>query len=380
MLVTAAALALIIQSEAVSEIRDWDDVLDTEIGSEWTGPHREYDFWIGEWDANWRGREEDGLHHVANGNHQRHRVFPVLGGKAIIELAQPMEQPSGEARGRGFSIRYYDEAREHWVMAQHWPNPQFDGVAFLDQLTGRSDHGRIMVYSSALQQTSDAGNPNIRRYQFSDITADRFRWDGANTTDNGNSWTTWMVVDFDRTGTQPDLPGTSEAFPGQEEDLLCTSAPHGALDTLEGVWSGTALSPDGSSEPARLTGTRMLDGCAVLVVFERPDSGYRSFTFWSYAPLFQRWFALYLNNQPGEGHRYYAGSLAEEGAWFGALPGAAITDETTPFIGNAGGDLTDAPARIGWTALEDHHVVFRVEVRGGDGEYAMRREYEMRRE
>ena len=36
--------------------------------------------------------------------------------------------------------------------------------------------------------------------------------------------------------------------------------------------------------------------------------------------------------------------------------------------------------RISWTTLEDDHVVFRVEVRGGDGAYAMRREYGMRRE
>lgn len=380
MLVTAAALMLLIQSEAVAEVRDWDDVLDTEIGAEWTGPHREYDFWIGEWDANWRGREEGGLHHVAEGRHQRHLVFPVLGGKAIIELAEPMDQPAGEARGRGFSIRYYDDTRDRWVMAQHWPNPGFDGAGFLDQLTGRSDHGRIIVYSSALQQTSDARHPTIRRYQFSDIAGDRFRWDGANTSDNGDSWTTWMVVDFDRTGPQPDLPATSEAFPGQDEDLLCTGTPHGALDGLEGVWTGTALSPDSTTEPARLTGTRLLDGCGVLVVFERPESGYRSFTFWSYSPLFQRWFALYLNNQRGEGHRYYAGVNAAEGEWFGALPGAAIADETTPYIGNAAGDTSGASARIGWTTLEDDHVVFRVEVRDGDGAYAMRREYEMRRE
>lgn len=380
MLVTAAALALFIQSGAAPEVRDWDDVLDTEIDAEWAGAHREYDFWIGEWDANWRGREEEGLHHVADGTHQRHFVFPVLGGKAIVELAQPIEQDAGEAAGRGFSIRYYDEARGQWVMAQHWPNPQFDGVAFLDQLTGQSDHGRIMVYSSALRQTSDAENPTIRRYQFSDIAADRFRWDGANTTTNGDNWTTWMVVDFDRTGPQPDLPDTSGSFPGQDEDLLCASAPHGALDGIEGVWSGTALSPDGTNEPARLTGTRMLDGCAVLVVFERPDSGYRSFTFWSYSPIFQRWFALYLNNQPGEGHRYYAGANAAEGEWFGAVPGAAITSETTPFIQNAAGDTSNAPARIGWSTLDGDHVVFRVEVRGGDGEYAMRREYDLTRD
>lgn len=376
MLVAVTALALLVQSD---EPRDWDDVLDTEIGAEWAGAHREYDFWIGEWDANWRGREEDGLHHVAQGRYQHHLVFPVLGGKAIVELAQPANQPEGEAAGRGFSIRYYDEARERWVMAQHWPNPQFDGVAFLDQLTGQSDHGRIMVYSSALQQTSDSESPTLRRYQFSDIAQDRFRWDGANTTDHGDSWTTWMVVDFDRTGPQPDLPATT-AFPGQDDDLLCTDEPHGALDGLEGNWSGRALSPGGASEPARLTGTRMLDGCGMLVVFERPESGYRSFTFWSYSPIFQRWFALYLNNQPGEGHRYYAGGAAEAGAWFGALPGAAISDETTPFIRNAGGDTSGAPARISWTTLEDDLVVFRVEVRGEDGDYTMRREYGMTRD
>lgn len=376
-MITAVLLALLVQS---GEVRDWDGVLDTEIREDWDGEHRQFDFWIGEWEANWRGREEDGLHHVADGRHQRHLVFPVLGGKAIVELARPPGHAVGEAAGRGFSIRYFDEARERWVMAQHWPNPRFDGVAFLDQLTGREDHGRIILWSSDLRPPPEGEAPQIRRYQFSDIAADRFRWDGANTADGGDSWATWMVVDFDRTGPQPDLPATDAAFPGQDEDLLCTAAPHGALDGLEGVWSGTALSPDGSIEPARMTATRLLDGCALMTVFERPEAGYRSLTFWSYAPVFERWFALYLNNQPGEGHRYYAGDAAGEGVWLYALPAAAIADETTAFIGNASADLSDMPARIGWPALGVEEATFRVETRGDNGTLAMRREYRLTRE
>lgn len=377
MLVAVTALALLVQTD---EPRDWDDVLDTQVSANWSGVHREYDFWIGEWDANWRGREEDGLHHVDEGTHQFHRVFPVLGGKALVELAQPRDQEAGVAAGRGFSIRYYDETRERWVMAQHWPNPQFDGVAFLDQLTGQSDHGRVMVYSSALRQSSDAQTHTIRRYQFSDIADGRFRWDGANTTDDGDSWSTWMVVDFDRTGPQPDLPATADGFPGQDESLLCTDGPHGALNGIEGDWSGTALSPDGTREPARVTATRMLDGCGLLVVFERADSGYRSLTFFSYTPIFQRWIGLYLNNQPGEGHRYYVADHAGESEWFGSLPSVAIRDETTPFIANARADLIEPAAQIGWTTLEENRAVFRVETRDDEGDYAMRREYELTRD
>jgi hypothetical protein len=361
--------------------RDWDDVLGTTITEEWQDPqHRQYDFWVGEWDANWRGRDEDGLDHVEDGSHTHQFVLPILDGKAVMELAMPRDLTPGIGQGRGFSLRYYDEENDRWIMAQHWPNPQFDGVAFLDQLTGVERFGRIMVYSPDLRRSTPEGEPQIRRYTFSDIREDAFRWDGSNTVDRGDSWVTWMAVDFRELDPVVDLPTASEPLPGYNEGLLCTDEAHRALDGLIGVWSGTAVSSTGLVEPAQVTAGQMLDGCGVVVAFERPESGYRAATFWSLSPLVERWFVLYLNNQPGQGHRYYSAQTADEGVGFNLHPGVNIVDGETPYISNARDDISGSLQRIVWSEIEDSKISFRVDTRqNGDAEWQMHREYRMER-
>ncbi|MEE2567088.1 hypothetical protein [Hyphobacterium marinum] len=349
--------------------RTWDEVLGTEVTEDWqSAEHRQYDFWTGRGEGNWRPREEAGLGHVEDGQRQRHYVFPALDGKAIIEIAEPRDLTPGEAQGRGFSIRYYNEAAGRWVMAQHWPNPQFDGIVFLDQLTGEEHHGRIAVYSADMRAQTPEGEPQIRRYQFSDIRADGFRWDGANTADGGETWRTWMVVDFQRLGDMPSLPAAGEPLPGYSEGLLCQTEPHGALDGLVGEWSGEAVSANGDVEPARFTAGHMLDGCAIAGVIERPESGYRGLLAWSYTPILQRWIAFYLNNTPRSPHLYFASETAGEGASFFQLP-AVIADERTPFITNARAGEDTARARTVWETLNEAELVWRVEYRGQDGNW-----------
>lgn len=363
------------------DVRDWDDVLGTRITEEWDSPpHRQYDFWVGEWDANWRPRQEDGLDHVEDGNHTHQFVMPVLDGKAVMELAMPRDLTPGQAQGRGFSLRYYDEQNDRWIMAQHWPGPPSDGFAFLDQLTGTERFGRIMVYSPDLRRTTPDGDPQIRRYTFSDIREDAFRWDGANTVDRGNNWFTWMAVDFREIDPDVDLPAADQPLPGYNEGLLCTDDAHRAMDGLIGTWSGSAISPDGSEETAHITAGRMLDGCGLIVAFERPQSGYRSLTFWSWSPQIERWFVLYLNNQPGQGHRYYSAQTAGEGIAFHLNPAVNIIDAETPYLIHAQDDLSGSLQRIRWLEISDDGLTFRIDTRGAaDDDWQMRREYSVQR-
>jgi len=368
--------ALIAQDE---DVRDWGDVLGTEIAEEWNTPiHRQFDFWVGEWDANWRGQEEDGLDHVEVGSGSRQLVLPILDGKAVMELAMPSELTPGEGQGHGFSLRYYDIENERWIMAQHWPNPQYDGVAFLDQLTGVERFGRIMVFSPDLRRTTPEGDPQIRRYTFSDIREDAFRWDGANTIDHGSRWLTWMAVDFRETDPVVHMPPSDQPLPGYNEGLLCTDDTHRGMDGVVGLWSGVATSANGNEEPAHISASQMLDGCGVMVAFERPDSAYRSVTFWSWSPVVERWFALYLNNQPGQGHRYYSAETAGEGVGFNYHPGVNIVDAETPYLANAQDDISDALQRIRWLEIGETELVFRVESRPSENAvWQMRREYRM---
>ncbi|WP_420433113.1 hypothetical protein [Hyphobacterium sp.] len=371
------AAALLVQDAP----RDWDELFDTQIEAQWEDPnHRQYDFWIGEWNANWRPRDADGLGHAPEGTRTHQYVVPILGGKAIMELAMPWEITPGVAQGRGFSLRYYDEANQRWIMAQHWPNPQFDGVAFLDQLTGADDFGRIMVYSASIRPRQPDDPQQHRRYTFSDIREDAFRWEGANTADGGQTWTTWNVVEFRELDPMVDLPGADQPLPGYHEGLLCTDDAHRAMDPVVGEWSGTAVADDGSEQPAHLTAGRMLDGCAIAAVFERPEADYRAATFWSWSPVVGRWYGLYLNNQPGDGHRYYVSETAGEGAEFRLNPAAAIPDGEAPFISGWRADTSGSLQRVEWVEIAADRLVFRIETRpDADSVWALAREYRLDR-
>ncbi|MEO1137700.1 MAG: hypothetical protein AAFW68_14040, partial [Pseudomonadota bacterium] len=163
--------------------RSWAEALGADIAAPYDAPqHRAFDFWIGEWEANWRGRPQGEFYHQKEGSWTRQRVFPVLNGKALIELAWARDNPN-EASQRGFSIRYFDPARARWVMAQNWPSAGGQGSAFTDQLIGEEHLGRLTMYSITQRPGADGELvTQHRRYNFTDVRpGTSFRWDGSNT-------------------------------------------------------------------------------------------------------------------------------------------------------------------------------------------------------
>lgn len=375
----ACATATDVTRNAPAET-SWDAVLDTTISPDWAdAENRAFDFWIGEWRANWRPRSEGQLVHDAEGTWTHQRVFPIFDGKAIVELAESENAPDGEPSGRGFSIRYFDPARERWIMAQHWPNPNFDGVAFTDQLIGFEHHGRLSMYSRDSRPHPDGGADH-RRYNFSDIAEDRFRWDGSNTSDDGATWTTWQVVDFHRTGPQPALPRAGGPFPGVYDEHLCADPPHRALDALEGAWTGTVTFDDERVEPARLTAGRLLDGCAVVGVVAHETSGFKRLIAWSYSSLFGAWASLRLDNRPGSPHSYEIASEAGSEAVFVEAPSLAIANEQDRYMIPAGFDTSRALTRTRWTSFTNVEVSFEEDARDApDAEWRTTARYALRR-
>jgi hypothetical protein len=343
----------------------WEAALGTTIEEDWRGgEHRTFDFWIGEWEANWRPQAEGNLQHADEGAQLHHIVFPILGGKALVELAEPRGGKAGAPSGRGFSIRYFDPARARWVMAQHWPGPNFDGIAFTDQLIGFERHGRMQMYSVDTRKRDDGGR-NHRRYNFSDIADGRFRWDGSNTSDVGKSWTTWQVVEFDRTAPIPPLGTAGTALPFVDKELLCQSEPHGAFDGLEGVWEGVVATPTGSTS-ARFSAGRLLDGCAIAGVFAR--EGHREFAAWSYSPAFGVWTQLRLDDRPGTTHRYFVSESAGQGAEFVEAPDLAIRDDMTAFLDPANFDTTTGLRRTVFRKYAGARLVIAEETRDAPGD------------
>lgn len=359
----------------------WADVLGAEIRDPYRGDeHRAFDFWIGEWEANWRAPVEGAFEHEADGSWTRQRVFPILGGKALMELAWARDNPD-EPSQRGFSIRYYDEGNERWVMAQNWPNESNNGGAFLDQLVGRDHLGRLTMYSASTRPTPDGTfTSEHRRYNFTDIRPGKsFRWDGSNSADKGATWRTWYVVDFLRDRDLDGYGAAGTSFPGVHKQVLCTDEPHGAYDILQGVWEGAANDADGAVSIARFSAGVLLDGCGVAAVLE--NEGVRTFMTFARHPRLDYWVSYRLDDQPGTAHAYFVSNVAGEGSVFEETAAATIKEDQTPFIVEQEFDVGAALRRTVWVSLSDEEIRFRDELRESvDVEWQLVAEYLLTRQ
>lgn len=358
----------------------WAQALDARIDDAWRSPeHRAFDFWIGEWEMNWRPPSEETFEHAPEGSWTRQRVFPILGGKAIVELAWARDNPE-EASQRGFSIRYYDPAREKWVMAQNWPNARGTGSAFMDQLIGAEHLGRLTMYSQTYRALPDgAFADEHRRYNFADIRPGvSFRWDGSNSADGGALWRTWAVVDAHRKRDLDPFGPLGELLPGVHEEKLCTDEPHGAFDGMEGTWSGEATDAGGGKSPARLSAGRMLDGCGLAIVVE--EANRKTFLALGFHDRFERWAAYALSDEPGAPHTYFVAASAGEGAVFAEAPALAIRNERDAYLSTEAFETAGALKRFTVEKIGASQIIVHTETRSEpDGEWRAARTLRLER-
>jgi len=347
----------------------WGDALVSEIRGEWNTPeNRAFDFWIGEWEMNWRDRVDGQFRYSDEGEWTRQRVFPILGGKALVELAWDRDANADQPSGRGFSIRYFDPSRNRWVMAQNWPGPDNDGFAFLDQLIGFEDNGRLSMYSAIRRPQPDGSFQfGHRQYNFADIREGAFRWDGSNSYDEGKSWQTWNVVDAGRIRPLDDFGPAGSAWPGYLGGQLCRGEPHGAFDVLEGAWSGKVFYADGRILPVSLFAGRFLDGCGLASVMS-VEGGVSVFTATAYAPKLEQWVTYTLDDQPGTRHRYYWSPTASQGAVFNEAPALAIENEFELYVLPENFDEAAARTRRIWNEMGPDDIVIEDQARSSTDE------------
>ncbi|HKJ15772.1 MAG TPA: hypothetical protein VJ984_00295 [Xanthomonadales bacterium] len=345
----------------------WGDALGSEITPEWNNPdHRAFDFWVGEWEMTWRGRQPDNFHFDEDGSVTRQRVFPILGGKALVELAWAIDANADEPSQRGFSIRYYDEKREKWVMAQNWPGPGNPGYAFLDQLIGFKDFNRFSMYSAIRRPQQDGSYQyGHRRYNFADISDGSFRWDGSNTYDDGQTYMTWNVVDATRIRPLDQFGAAGTSWPGYIGGQLCTDEPNGAYDHIEGSWAGTLEEP-GNSKKVTMNAGRLLDGCAVALAVNI-EGGRQIFSTLSFEPRSGNWIMFTLDNRPGMGHVYFWSPDAGEGATFHQAPGLSIKNDQELYVLDENFDATAARTRLIWQKVESDRIVIERQHRSDEG-------------
>ncbi len=89
------------------------------------------------------------------------RIYPILDGKAILELWN--ENKFGEGI-KGYSLRYYREDLQKWELWLNWPGDNRSGSS---SLSGNFRHGRGEFFSE--YQKNDSVTITSR-YTFSDIT------------------------------------------------------------------------------------------------------------------------------------------------------------------------------------------------------------------
>lgn len=134
---------------------------------------RQFDFWLGDWDASW-GEGEEGAN----------RVEAVLGGCVILE--QFDGRPGTPLRG--MSVSSYDADENRW--RQTWVDNQ---GGYLD-FEGAWQGDRMILLREA---TTDDG-PMLQRMVWYDIQVDTLEWNWERSTDGGEHWTVLWNIHYRR--------------------------------------------------------------------------------------------------------------------------------------------------------------------------------------
>lgn len=303
--------------------------------------YREYNFWNGHWNATWKTwlKKDE---YAFNGN-AKHRVFSTLDGKVLVELVH--SPVNGGSETAGFSIRYFDDDLDKWVMLQSWPGIDLPNIS---SLQGTHHLGRIQVYQNWQSRTETFGKPAgttvFNRYTFSDAQSNSFRWDNAFSVDSMKTWFTRDVAEFIRdTESEERLPSGEGLF---DDDLNWFSYGTGynchenllsQLRPYLGEWRGNIeyMSETDKSEydviRVLLPG---LSNCAALgyqLTFLENET-LKEFLFVTYLPSLGQWVYYTIDNIKGKSHEtYFSDSLKEVSMFkkkdlFG-VPGSGTLEE-----------------------------------------------------
>lgn len=146
---------------------------------------RQFDFWLGEWNASWPAVGGNPAGTATN------HVTQVLGGCAIEENfvgqgAQPLV-------GRSLSV--YSPSLGRWQ--QTWVDNQGSYLDFV----GAFQEGTMTLSRSA---TAPDGRPLLQRMVFLNIQRDAFDWRWEASKDGGKTWTLqWPIRYVRRAGAKP---------------------------------------------------------------------------------------------------------------------------------------------------------------------------------
>lgn len=133
-----------------------------------SGPIRDFDFWLGEWDVTW-GDGETGTS----------SVYSDFDDRVIVESFDG--RPSSELQG--MSLSTFDEAAGVWRQA--WVDSR---GTFIVVSGSRED--------DVMELRTETGP--LRRARWHDVTPDSFRWTLERSSDGGASWETVRELRYER--------------------------------------------------------------------------------------------------------------------------------------------------------------------------------------
>ena len=290
------ALAISVHFFAIAPINS--HAQSTKISEQWSAEkHREFDFWIGEWDVNLRMIQPDNS--WKDSVKAKTKIYSILDGKAILEL---WDSPTI----KGFSVRYYDPGQKQWVLYLNWP---INSRSSIGSLNGNFRHGRGEFFTRQ-------GNGSISRYTFCDITENSLRWDDAFSKDNGKTWTNNWIMEFTRSADEPQWPKASFDAHTFENGGRCVGDNFDALNSMAGQWKGKLNVNQGDSQTsvdAEMNVYRILDGCSVIrfLEFELDGQIYRNFALFTYNDRIRRFEELRMDNRPGSTMDIMRGNLED---------------------------------------------------------------------
>jgi hypothetical protein len=147
--------------------------------------HRQFDFWIGDWDVTIRARTSPTSEEWGDGK-GRQRIEAILGGCAISETFSA-DGPQQPWAGRSFSS--WQATPGKW--RQTWVDDQGGYIA----LTGGVENGVMTLYGEPREK---AGKSIQMRMVFLDVKPASLRWEWQRTEDDWKSSVVMMRIDYAR--------------------------------------------------------------------------------------------------------------------------------------------------------------------------------------
>ena len=145
--------------------------------------HRQFDFWIGDWDLVVRAKTSPGSEAWSEA-HATNEVRATYGGCAIEEHFVA-DGPGGAWAGHSISTFADGKWRQTWV------DDQGSYMPFVGAFTG----GEMILEGEP--KVKD-GRPFRMRMVFTAITANALKWRWERTEDDGASWRPTMTIDYSR--------------------------------------------------------------------------------------------------------------------------------------------------------------------------------------